>query len=307
MNRLDSESRARILAMLCEGNSIRAVVRMTGASKNTVVKLLFDAGMACAEYQDKAFCNLSLKRVQCDEIWSFVGAKDKNVPGDKRGKFGFGSVWTWTAIDADTKLVPCWMVGPRDVGAATEFMQDLASRLATRVQLTTDGLKAYLTAVDDAFGSNVDYAMLQKLYGADESEHKRYSPAKCIGCISGVVSGAPEPEHVSTSYVERQNLTMRMHMRRFTRLTNGFSKKLENHIAAISLHFMYYNFVRTHQTLRMPPAMAAGVSDRPWEVADIVRLVEEREALEAPKREQAEQDRKQWYGAGEAWSTRRKK
>jgi IS1 family transposase len=274
MNRMDAARRAQVIRCLVEGNSIRATVRMTGASKNTITKLLVEVGSACAVYQDRAFRNLRLKRIQCDEIWSFCYAKDKNLPAGKQETFGYGSVWTWTAIDAETKLVPCWMIGPRDAESAKEFMNDLASRLATRVQLTTDGHRPYLEAVEGAFGSEVDYAMLVKLYGADQEGETRYSPAACLGARKDVISGTPDKKHISTSYVERQNLTMRMHMRRFTRLTNAFSKKLENHIAAISLHFMYYNFVRIHQTLRVSPAMAAGVTSRIWDVDDIVRVLE---------------------------------
>ena len=246
---------------------------MTGVAKNTVVKLLVELGAACANYQDEAMRNLKSKRIQCDEIWSFVGAKDKNVPVEKRGEFGIGSVWTWTAIDAETKLIVSWLVGTRDAGTATEFMQDLAGRLASRVQLTTDGHKAYLTAVEDVFGSNIDYSMLVKIYGNSPEGEKRYSPAECLGCKKEPISGNPDPKHISTSYVERQNLTMRMSMRRFTRLTNGFSKKLENHVAALALYFMYYNFVRIHQTLRVTPAIAAGVTNRLWDVSDIVALL----------------------------------
>jgi IS1 family transposase len=204
-----------------------------------------------------------------------VGAKDKNIPADKQGQFGLGSVWTWTALDADTKLICSWMVGGRDAGAAYDFMQDLAGRLANRIQLTTDGHAAYLGAVDNTFGNDIDYAMLVKIYGAARETEARYSPAECIGCQRKEVTGKPDAKHISTSFVERQNLTMRMHMRRFTRLTNAFSKKIENHVAAIALHFMYYNFVRIHQTLRVTPAMAAGVTDRVWDVADIVRLLED--------------------------------
>jgi IS1 family transposase len=274
MNRLDSERRAQVIRCLIDGNSIRATVRITGVAKNTVTKLLVQAGAICSEYQDRVLRNLSCRRIQCDEIWSFVGAKDKNVPTEKKDQFGIGSVWTWTAIDADSKLIPCWMVGPRDVGAATEFMQDLAGRLAHRVQLTTDGHKPYLNAVEDSFGADIDYSMLVKVYGNDTSEEKRYSPAVCSGCKKTVVIGDPDPAHISTSYVERQNLTMRMSMRRFTRLTNGFSKKIENHMAALALYFMYYNFVRIHQTLRVTPAMAAGVTGKLWSVYDIVALIE---------------------------------
>jgi IS1 family transposase len=278
MNRLDSKKRSQAIAALVEGNSVRSVARMTGIARNTLLSLVVDAGAACAEFQDKALHNLTCKRVQCDEIWQFIGAKDKNVPANKKGQFGIGSVWTWVAIDADTKLVCTWMVGNRDALAAYEFMKDLEGRLANRVQLTTDGHTAYLQAVEAAFGADIDFAQLVKIYGEPAEAEKRYSPAECKGCKKTAITGEPDMKHVSTSYVERQNLTMRMHMRRFTRLTNGFSKKLENHIAAISLHFMYYNFVRIHQTLRITPAMAAGVTERVWEIADVVRLMEEREA-----------------------------
>jgi IS1 family transposase len=278
MNRLSKEDRIRVIACLVEGNSIRSTVRMTGVAKNTVAKLLVEVGAACSRYQDFMLRNLPCKRIQCDEIWSFCYAKDKNVPLEMKGKFGVGSVWTWTAICADTKLIPCWMVGTRGIETATEFMNDLASRLKHRVQLTTDGHKVYLNAVDGAFGLDVDYAMLVKLYAADpKPEETRYSPAACIGSKKQAIIGDPNPKHVSTSYAERQNLTMRMSMRRFTRLTNAFSKKVENHAAAVALYMMYYNFVRTHQTLRVTPAMAAGVVERPFEIADIVGLLEEKE------------------------------
>lgn len=273
MNRLDATRRVQVIRRLVEGNSIRSTVRMTVAAKNTVTKLLVELGAACAVYQDEAMRNLRLKRIQCDEIWSFVGAKDKNVPQAKRGEFGIGSVWTWTAIDAETKLVPAWLVGTRDAGCATAFMQDLAGRLANRVQLTTDGYKCYLTAVPDALGSEIDYSMLIKVYGNSPEGEKRYNPAVCLGCKKEAKIGDPDPAHVSTSYVDRQNLTLRMYMRRFTRLTNGFSKKIENHVAALAVYFMYYNFARIHQTLRVTPAMAAGVTDRLWDVSDIVALV----------------------------------
>ena len=286
MNRLNTENRSKILAALVEGTSLRAVARMTGVARNTIMRFLVEAGAACAVYQDNALRNLTCKQIQCDEIWSFVGAKDKNIPVDKQGQFGIGSVWTWTALDADTKLICSWMVGTRDALAAYDFMQDLAGRLANRVQLTTDGHAAYLSAVEYAFGSEIDYAMLVKIYGESADSEKRYSPAECIGTQRKEITGKPDPKHISTSYVERQNLTMRMHMRRFTRLTNAFSKKLENHVAAISLHFMYYNFVRIHQSLRVTPAMAAGVSEKVWEIADIVRLVEEREEAEREQRAQ---------------------
>lgn len=307
MNRLSAAERIQIIAALVEGNSVRAVSRMTGFSKNTITKLLVEVGAACAVYQDRMFRDLKLKRIQCDEIWSFIQAKDKNVPSNKKGQFGVGSVWTWTALDADTKLVPCWMVGPRDVAAATEFMQDLAGRLATRVQLTTDGHKAYLNAVDDAFGSEIDYAMLVKVYGEDPQAEKRYSPAECIGCKKEPKIGNPDKKHISTSYVERQNLTMRMGMRRFTRLTNGFSKKLENHIAAISLHFMYYNFVRTHQTLRMTPAMAAGVVSSPMEILDIVRIMEAWEVEVAATKKAVRKEEADWFGESGSTGKRAKR
>jgi IS1 family transposase len=276
MNKLDIKKRAQILSCLVEGNSIRATVRMTGAAKNTVVKLLADVGAACAAYQDKALRNLPCKRLQCDEIWSFVYAKAKNVPTAKAAPEGAGDAWTWTAIDADTKLVAAWMIGPRDGGVAYDFMQDLAGRLASRVQLTTDGLKAYLEAVEGAFGADIDYAQLVKLYGdaPNAGPERKYSPNVCLGARPTTVTGKPDMAHVSTSYVERQNLTMRMSMRRFTRLTNGFSKKLENLGYAVALHFMYYNFGRIHQTLRITPAMAAGVSDHVWELEEIAALAD---------------------------------
>jgi IS1 family transposase len=266
--------------MMVEGVSIRAITRMTGASKNTVAKLLNDAGNACLEYQDRALRNLSSKRIQADEIWSFVYAKQKNVPDEKRGQFGYGDVWTWTALDADSKLIVCWHVGTRDADAAYAFMMDVAGRLSNRVQLTTDGHGAYLSAVDAAFsrGPGVDYAQLVKVYGTSPEAQRRYSPPICLGAEKHEVRGMPDPEHISTSYVERQNLSMRMGMRRFTRLTNAFSKKLENHMHALSIYFMHYNFVRRHQTLRVTPAMEAGVTDRLWDLEDIVRVVDEWEA-----------------------------
>jgi IS1 family transposase len=275
MNKLDLKKRAQILSCLVEGNSIRATVRMTGAAKNTVVKLLADVGAACAVYQDKTLQNLPCKRLQCDEIWSFVYAKAKNVPTAVAAPEGAGDAWTWTALDADTKLIAAWMIGPRDGGTAYEFMEDLAGRLANRVQLTTDGHWAYLEAVEGAFGTGIDYAQLMKLYGEAPSKgpERKYSPSVCLGTRVSKVSGDPDMGNVSTSYVERQNLTMRMSMRRFTRLTNAFSKKLENLGHAVALHFMYYNFGRIHQTLRVTPAMAAGISDHVWELEEIAGLV----------------------------------
>ena len=275
MNSLTKDKQTQILKCLCQGLSIRSTVRMTGVAKNTIVKLLHEVGAACSEYQNKSLRNLACKRIQCDEIWSFCYAKDKNVPADKKGRFGFGDVWTWTAIDADTKLIVSWMVGGRDGGTARGFMDDLAGRLANRIQLTTDGHRVYLNAVEDAFGSEIDYAMLVKIYGADPGADSKYSPAVCIDCERVAISGRPKPEHISTSYVERQNLTMRMSMRRFTRLTNAFSKKVENHIAALALYFMFYNFCRVHQTLRVTPAMEAGIADHVWDISEITALLPE--------------------------------
>ena len=275
MNRLGVAKRVQILSALVEGNSLRATSRMVGVSINTVTKLLVDLGTACAKYQDKALRSLPCKRIQCDEIWSFCYSKQKNVPDDKQGRWGYGDVWTWTAICADTKLVPTWYTGDRGAGSAWEFMQDLAPRLAERVQLTTDGHRVYLDAVDEAFRSNIDYAMLQKIYGRDETEPEtRYSPAKVNGTKTEVKIGNPDPVHVSTSYAERQNLTMRMSMRRFTRLTNAFSKKVQNHAHAIAIHFMHYNFARIHKSLRISPAMAANVSGHLWSLEEIVGLLD---------------------------------
>lgn len=274
MNKLSIEKRAQILGLLVEGNSLRATSRLADVSINTVTKLLVDVGAACAEYQDKTLRNLSCKRVQVDEIWSFVYAKDKNVASAKAAPDKAGDVWTWTAIDADTKLVASWMVGDRTYMTARTFIDDLADRLANRIQLTSDGHKAYLQAVEESFGGAIDYAQLIKVYGAAPESEKRYSAAECIGTELKSVSGNPDPRHISTSFVERQNLTMRMSMRRFTRLTNAFSKKIENHGHAIALHFMYYNFGRIHKTLRITPAMAAGVSDHIWSLEEIAKLVE---------------------------------
>ena len=287
MNRLSTEQRARIIGALVEGNSIRATVRMTGAAKNTVVKLLVDLGNACAEYQDQVMRNLPCTTIECDEIWAFCYAKAKNVPQEHRGTFGYGDVWTWTAICADTKLVPSWLVGERTVPDAWAFMCDLADRLANSVQLTTDGHKPYLTAVPGAFGNNIDYAMLVKEYGpadGDTHQERKYSPNVCTGVDVKVVAGEPERERISTSYVERQNLTMRMGMRRFTRLTNAFSKKGENLAHAVSLHYMYYNFARVHQSLtienedgtrtKRTPAMTAGIADHVWTLREIAALLD---------------------------------
>lgn len=273
MNRLSREQRARVVAALVEGNSIRATVRMTGIAKNTVVKLLIDLADACAGYHDRNVRKLRVRRLQCDEVWNFVGAKAKNTSPEKKAE-GWGDTWTWTALDADTKLCVSYLVGGRDAGWAREFLEDCASRIAGRVQVTTDGHRAYLDAVEGAFGMDVDYAQLQKIYGAPDENETRYSPARCIGCDMKVISGNPDPRHISTSYVERQNLSMRMSIRRFTRLTNAFSKKVENHAAAVALWFMYYNFCRVHQTLRVTPAMEAKLSDHVWSLDELVSLLD---------------------------------
>jgi IS1 family transposase len=273
MNKLNNTKRTQIISALVEGNSLRATARMCDVAFNTVLKLLPLIGAACLEYQDNAFRNLNCKRIQCDEIWSFVGAKEKNTSAEKK-EHGWGDVWTWVAIDADTKLVPSFMVGSRGARTAKSFMDDLAGRLANRVQLTTDGHRVYLRAVEDSFGSEIDYAMLIKIYGNDSVADTRYSPAECIGTQTVGITGHPDPKHISTSFVERQNLTMRMKMRRFTRLTNAFSKKAENHMWAIALHYMHYNFCRIHQTLRVTPAMAAGVTDHVWDISEIAALLD---------------------------------
>jgi len=272
MNKLSTEKRTQIISCLVEGNSLRATARMCDVAFNTVLKFIPEIGEACDKYQDKAFRNLKCKTIQCDEIWTFCYAKEKNVPKDKKDIFGYGDVWTWVALDADTKLVPSFMVGNRDAKTAKIFMDDLAERLANRVQLTSDGYRVYLQAVDDAFGGDIDYAMLVKTYESTQEE-TRYSPAKCTGSEKKRICGNPDPKNVSTSYVERQNLTMRMCMRRFTRLTNGFSKKIENHVYHLSLHYMYYNFCRIHKTLRVTPAMEAGFADHVWSLEEIVKLI----------------------------------
>lgn len=279
MNRLSTEKRAQIIGALVEGNSIRATVRMTGAAKNTITKLLVDLGEACAEYQDGELVNLPCKVVEADEIWAYCYAKNKNVPEQFKGTPGYGDVWTFTALCADTKLVPSWLVGERTSDDAYVFVQDLASRMADRIQLTTDGHRIYSGTVGVAFGHQLDWAQIQKIYRAQgSSPERRYSPATCIGSKKHVEKGDPDPDRISTSYVERQNLTMRMGMRRFTRLTNGFSRKVENLAAAVSLHFMHYNFARPHKALkdRYPrtPAMAAGVADHIWSLEEIAALLD---------------------------------
>jgi len=275
MNKLPTAKRVAIISALVEGNSLRSTTRMVGVSINTVTKLLVDAGDACARYQHETLRNLNCKRIECDEIWSFCYAKQKNVPPEKQGQLGYGDVWTWTAIDAETKLVPCWLVGARDAMHASHFIADLASRLAHRVQLTTDGLRLYLEAVEGAFGGDIDYAMLVKQYGnaPGNTAEARYSPGECTGIKKEPIVGNPDADRISTSFVERQNLTMRMRMRRFTRLTNAFSKKLANLEAAVALHYMHYNFVRRHQTLRVTPAMAAKVTNKLWSIEDVVALI----------------------------------
>ena len=280
MNKLPIEKRVQILSLLVEGNSLRSCSRIADVSINTVTKLLVDVGMACWEFHDKNVVNVNSKRIQCDEIWSFVYSKEKNKP---EGIENAGDVWTWTAIDADSKLIVSWNVGGREADSANTFMNDVADRVKGYVQLTTDGHHAYLNAVGEAFGDNIDYAMLVKLYGREgegKTAEKKYSPSKFTGSKKTIVSGNPDEEHISTSYVERQNLTMRMYMRRFTRLTNGFSKKIENHCYAIALHFMYYNWVKQHKTLRVTPAMAAGLTKRFMSITDIANLVQ----VEAPKK-----------------------
>ncbi len=274
MNRLPIEKQTQIINLLIEGNSLRATSRITGTSINTVTKLLVDVGTACAKFHNDHMIHVQSKRIQCDEIWSFCYAKEKNVPMDMKGTGRAGDVWTWTAIDADSKLIVSWLVGGRDAYSANEFMKDVSSRLANRVQLTTDGLKVYLDAVYNAFEGFIDFAQLIKMYGGEKDSEKRYSPAECTGTKKKVIQGNPDKKHVSTSYIERQNLTMRMHMRRFTRLTNGFSKKIENHCHAIALHFVYYNWCKIHKTLRVTPAMEAGLTKKFMEIEDIVKLTE---------------------------------
>lgn len=273
MNKLSAEKKTRVVAALVEGNSIRATVRMTGVSKKAVSRLLVELGEACARYQNEVFVDLKCKRIQCDEIWTFTYAKEKNCTDEMKAK-GYGNTWTWVAMCADTKLVPCWLVGDRSVSTAYEFMSNLKGRIAGRFQLTTDSYRAYLNAVDEVFGTEIDYAMLHKIYGTvNESPETRYSPAVCMGARKATISGNPDHKHVSTSYAERQNLTMRMSMRRFTRLTNGFSRKLHNHHCALAIHYMYYNFARIHQSLHVTPAMEAGVADHVWEIEEVISLL----------------------------------
>jgi IS1 family transposase len=277
MNRLPQAKRVQVVKALVEGNSIRSTVRMTGVAKNTIVKLLVDLADACAQYQDDTLRGLTCRRVEADEIWAFCYAKEANVPAEHQGEFGYGDIWTWVAMDADTKLIISSLVGERDTPTAIEFMQDVRERIANRTQLTTDGLVCYLTAVEEAFGSDVDYGQLVKIYGELPESHRRYSPSRFITAERRSISGSPDPATVTTSHIERQNLTMRMGMRRFTRLTNGFSKKAENLIASVNLHQMHYNFARPHKSLANPyprtPAMAAGVSDHVWSIEELVGLL----------------------------------
>jgi IS1 family transposase len=284
MNRLDNITRAQVINCLIEGCSIRATVRMTGVAKKTVMRLLVEVGEVCAVYQDQAFRNLCCKRLQLDELWSWIYCKDKNRTEEIARKCpDAGDVWLWVAVDADTKLVPSWRLGQRDLATATDFVNDLAQRVKGRVQVTTDALRTYVNVIENAFGSECDYAQLHKVYRAPLENETRYSPAKCIGCDMKAVSGNPDPKHVSTSFVERQNWTVRTTMRRYTRLSNGFSRKLENHAAATALNYFAYNFIKIHRTLRMSPAMAAGVSDRLWEVSDLVALWETYEQRRAER------------------------
>jgi IS1 family transposase len=277
MNKLHLHKRVQILSLLCEGASMRSISRVVDVSINTVAKALVDAGEACAAFHDEKVRGVRSKRVQVDEIWSFCAAKQKNVPNMKKPVDGAGDVWTWTALDADSKLIVQWFVGGRDGHSAKLFIDDLATRLATRVQLTSDGLRAYLEAVEGAFGADVDYAQLVKLYGEAPGAEKRYSPAECIGCRKTRIEGNPDPAHISTSYIERQNLTMRMHMRRFTRLTNAFSKKFMSHVHMVALYTVWYNWVRIHKTLRVTPAMAAGLTGQLMSMEDVVALIDARE------------------------------
>jgi IS1 family transposase len=276
MNQLTTSKRVNVLSALIEGCSIRSTVRMTGAAKNTVTKFVVDLGTASAGYLHDNIHNVTAKRIQCDEIWSFVGMKEKQVPAERKGERGIGDVWTWTAMDADTKLLISYLIGARDAVHASHFMADVASRLTHRVQLTTDGHKPYLEAIEGAFGGAIDYAMLIKHYGnmPGNTAEVRYSPGECVGCEKRAISGNPDPDHISTSFAERQNLTMRMRMRRFTRLTNAFSKKIENHEHAISIYAMHYNFVRRHQTLRATPAQVAGIDGHMWSLEEMVGLLD---------------------------------
>lgn len=281
MNRLTAAKRVAVVAALVEGNSVRATARMTDVSKPTILKFLAEIGVACAKFHSATVVGVCARRIQVDEIWQYVYAKAKNVPEEKRGQFGYGDCWTWVALDAESKLIVTWRVGPRDRATAYELMHDLARRVSGRIQITTDGFKVYPEAVESAFRMDVDYAMLSKVYGPDPDEERRYSPPVVLHTTTEVITGDPDPSFICTSHVERQNLTMRMGMRRFTRLTNGFSKKVQNHAAAIALHYVHYNFARIHQTLRVTPAMAAGLANHVWSIEEIVGLLEQAERCHA--------------------------
>src|SRR6266496_4679154 len=284
MNRLNSQARAQVVSCLIEGCSIRSTVRMTGVAKKTVMRLLVEVGEVCADYQDRVFRDLRSKRLQLDEMWAWIYCKEKNRTEEIAKKNpDAGDVWLWVCVDADSKLVPSWRLGQRDLATATDFVDDIAKRVKGRVQITTDALKTYVNVIEDAFGGQADYAQLQKIYGAPEEKDTRYSPARCIGCEMKEVSGRPDPKHVSTSFVERQNWTVRTTMRRYTRLSNGFSRKLENHAAATALNYFAYNFIKIHRTLRVSPAMAAGVTDCLWDVNDLVALWESYEQRRAER------------------------
>lgn len=274
MNRLTKEKRKQVLSLLVEGMSMRAINRVTGVSRNTIASLLIDLAGACIEYQDRTIRNVNARRVQCDEIWSFVGAKQKNVPEDMRGQFGIGDVYTWTCMDSDTKLMIYWQIGPRDEQSADETMHALRNRILEQsVQINTDGLGSYPGAVLRAFGELADHAVIEKSFHSVQTDQRRYSPAEIIRVKKTAISGNPDPKHMTTSHVERQNLTMRMHMRRFTRLTNGFSKSVLHHAAAVAIHFMWYNFAKVHSSLRVTPAMQAGIADHIWELDEIIELL----------------------------------
>ena len=281
MNKLKTAKRVQIVSALVEGNFLRATSRMADVSINTVTKLLVDLGTACAQFHDETVRGLRCRRVECDEVWAFCYAKQKNVERAKSAPVGAGDLWTWVAIDSDSKLIPSWLVGTRDAESAYEFMTDLASRLRWRVQLTTDGHKPYLAAVEDAFGADIDYAMLVKIYGSDPEAEKRYSPAKCLGCDVKLITGEPDPKHICTSYIERSNLTLRMGSRRFTRLTNAFSKKVENHAHSVALHYTHYNWCRIHKSLRVTPAIEAGLTEHVWILEELVGLLDRPVALAA--------------------------
>lgn len=284
MNRLDSKTRAQVIGCLIEGCSIRSTVRMTGVAKKTVMRVLVEVGEVCADYQDNVFRNLRCKRLQLDEMWAWIYCKEKNRTEEiARKNPDAGDVWLWVCVDADSKLVPTWRLGQRDLATAKDFVDDIAKRVKGRVQITTDALKTYVNVIEDVFGGQADYAQLHKIYGAAEEHDPRYSPARCIGCEMKEVSGRPDPKHVSTSFVERQNWTVRTNLRRYTRLSNGFSRKLENHAAAVALNYFSYNFIRIHRTLRISPAMAAGVETRLWSVEDLVGLWEAYELRRAER------------------------